>query len=440
MKSSEADLKNAKQYRGRTKGLRCQVCTGCGLCPGVVREKGREGIQVLTEDGLEGKGFTLKNEFGLRLIAADVGTTTIAMELLREDGTVEDSFACLNPQAKYGADVLSRVQAAKDPAARNEMQSMVKSALTQGVERFLKCLRPEKGEKPLVVIAANTVMSYLLLGHDPEELGQAPFTATHLQGGEFELTVPCVVLPGFSAVVGSDLFAGAFACGMTERPEIQLLVDLGTNGEILLGNRDRILATATAAGPAFEGGPAKGTFGADLIKLVARLLEEGLLDETGLLAEPYFEGGVRIGNVTLTKEAIRSLQVAKAAIQAGIAVLMKAYGITGEEIDRVILGGGFGYFLNPADAVRIGLLPASLEKKAVSGGNTALAGAKRLGACLLAEGIYDSDESAEDAPEEGGPLQAFRRILKGRVEVLNLAQQESFSELYVAAMAFKPVP
>ena len=436
--------------KARTKGLRCQVCTGCGLCPGVVRENGRERIHILTEDGLGAKGVSLRNSRNLRLMVADIGTTTIAMELLSEDGTVEDSFACLNPQAKYGADVLSRVLAAEDPEKRKEMQSMVKSALARGAERFLEYLKD--GEKPLVVIAANTVMSYLLLGHDPKELGQAPFAATHLSGGEFELElagdvnspagslvdvqnldsqggarfVHCVVLPGFSAFVGADLFAGAIACGMTEKSEVQLLVDLGTNGEILLGNRDLILATATAAGPAFEGGPAKGTFGSDLVRLVARLLEEGILDETGLLSEPYFTKGIRIGNVLLTKEAIRSLQVAKAAIQAGISVLLEQYGIAPEEISRVVLGGGFGYFLDPADAVRIGLLPASLEGKAVSGGNTALAGAKRIGASLLTK--------------EGTAAEILRSMEPKQVEVINLAEQKAFSEKYLAAMAFKPVP
>lgn len=429
MTGHEADKESGKRNKERTKGLRCQVCTGCGLCPGVVRENGRERIHILTEDGLGTQGLSLKNAGNLRLIATDIGTTTIAMELLSEDGAVEDSFACLNPQAKYGADVLSRVLAAEDPEKRIEMQSMVKSALARGAERFLKCLND--GEKPCMVIAANTVMSYLLLGHDPKELGHAPFTATHLSGGEFELelakhSVHCLVLPGFSAFVGADLFAGAIACKMTEKSEVQLLVDLGTNGEILLGNRDLILATATAAGPAFEGGPAKGTFGSDLVRLVARLLEEGILDETGLLSEPYFTKGIRIGNVLLTKEAIRSLQVAKAAIQAGISVLLEQYGIAPEEISRVVLGGGFGYFLDPADAVRIGLLPASLEGKAVSGGNTALAGAKRIGACLLAK-----DGMLAEVLQDSSP---------GRVEVINLAEQKAFSEKYLAAMAFKPVP
>ena len=425
MTGYEAGKESGKRNKERTKGLRCQVCTGCGLCPGVVRENGRERIHILTEDGLGTQGLSLKNAGNLRLIVTDIGTTTIAMELLSEDGTVEDSFACLNPQAKYGADVGSRVLAAEDPEKRKEMQSMVKSALARGAERFLKCLKD--GEKPLVVIAANTVMSYLLLGHDPKELGQAPFTATHLSGGEFDLDdVHCMVLPGFSAFVGADLFAGAIACKLTEKSEIQLLVDLGTNGEILLGNRDLILATATAAGPAFEGGPAKGTFGSDLVRLVARLLEEGILDETGLLSEPYFTKGIRIGNVLMTKEAIRSLQVAKAAIQAGISVLLEQYGIAPEEISRVVLGGGFGYFLDPADAVRIGLLPASLEGKAVSGGNTALAGAKRIGASLLIK--------------EGTAAEILRSMEPKQVEVINLAEQKAFSEKYLVAMAFKPVP
>lgn len=434
-----------KKNEGRTiKGVRCQVCTGCGLCPGVPRQGLAGPIHVLTESGFGKDGISLKNEKGLRLVAADVGTTTIAMELYGEDGSVRDSHALVNPQTEFGSDVLSRVRAAREPDVRLKMQEMVRSALARGAERFLKCLEP--GESLFMVIAANTVMSYLLMDWDPEELGQAPFSASKLDGADFELpithgsgkiSVPCHLLPGFSAFVGSDLYAGALACGMDESPEMTLLVDLGTNGEILLGNREGILATATAAGPAFEGGPARGTWGADLVRYAALLLEKGILDETGLLREPYFEQGVRVGNVLLTKEAIRSLQVAKAAILAGIRILMKEKGVTAGEIERVVLAGGFGYFLRPEDAVRIGLLPASLEGKAVSGGNTALAGARKYGADVLLKGKAGKpDDGAGQSerktgkPGEGAAL--------SNVRVINLAEQPEFPDWYVDSMQCKP--
>ena len=305
MAESETSFSKGTTSGSRAKGLRCQVCTGCGLCPGM-RRKTAEGMRILTQDLLSGKPSPLANADGIRLVAADVGTTTIAMELYKSDGSVEDRFVLLNPQAKYGADVLSRILAARDPAVLEEMKEMIRSALAQGAERFLKCLEP--GESMVMVIAANTTMSYLLMGWNPEELGHAPFAAKHLRGARFALEgIPCLLLPGFSAFVGGDLLAGAAASSMAEKDEITLLVDLGTNGEILLGNKDRILGTATAAGPAFEGGAGRGVFGADLVKCVARLREEGFLDETGLLASPYFETGVLVGNVKLSKEPCSDL-------------------------------------------------------------------------------------------------------------------------------------
>ena len=424
MTGNETSLsKGGHPYVGR----RCQVCTGCGLCPGVIRQES-EGLRILTKQllGTEGKG--LKNADGLRLVAADIGTTTFAMELYGEDGSVQDRFVCVNPQTEFGADVVSRIQATQDPQKKEKMFQMIRSAFAQGAERFLKCLK--EGEQMVCVIAANTVMSYLLMDWDPRELGQAPFHASHLAGARFAIQIPegkempCLLLPGFSAFVGSDLLAGAYVSGMMETKEMTLLLDLGTNGEILLGNREEILATATAAGPAFEGGVNRGIWGADLVKFMARLLEEGFADETGLLKEPYFEQGIRIGNVKLTQEAIRSLQLAKAAIQAGIRILTEQKGIALREIDRVILAGGFGYFLNPKDAVQIGLLPAELGDKAIAGGNTALAGAKQIGSTLLNRLFWD-----------GVSLWTYQ----GPVRVINLAEQDHFPAYYMDAMDFRMV-
>ncbi|MBR4605711.1 MAG: DUF4445 domain-containing protein [Lachnospiraceae bacterium] len=406
-------------------GRRCQICTGCGLCPGVLRQE-TEGLRILTRQMLGEHGKGLRNVDGLRLVAADVGTTTIAMELYDENGTVQDRFVCVNPQTEFGADVLSRIRAAQDPQKKEKMFQMIRSAFARGAERFLKWLR--EGEQMVCVIAANTVMSYLMMDWDPKELGQAPFHASRLTGARFAIEgsdgkgMQCLLLPGFSAFVGSDLLAGAYASGMTESRQMTLLLDLGTNGEILLGNKEEILATATAAGPAFEGGVNRGIWGADLVKLMARLLEEGAADETGLLKDPYFERGIRIGNVMLTQEAIRSLQLAKAAIEAGIRILVEQKGITLHEIDRVILAGGFGYFLNPGDAVQIGLLPSELETRAIAGGNTALAGAKQIGAGILNRAFWERESLwTHECP----------------VRVINLAEQAHFPEYYMEAMNFR---
>ena len=293
-------------------GNRCHICTGCGHCMGENR-----GIHVLTETAKEdGRTETaveeasLANDRGERLVTVDIGTTTIAMQLYGVDGTLQDTFAVVNPQTVYGADVLSRIQAAENPADADRLKILVREVLHQGIERF----RAQIGETESLrmVIAANTTMVYLLMGWDTAELGKAPFHATHLQAVETVIEgVNCYIFPGLSAFVGGDITAGIFACGMLERKENTLLIDLGTNGEMVLGNNEKMIACSTAAGPAFEGGVNRGVWGADMISLLARLRKEGILDETGLLAEPYFEDGIRIGDVCVTQQSVRAIQLAQ---------------------------------------------------------------------------------------------------------------------------------
>ena len=390
--------------------MRCQICTGCGLCPGVIAERDGRRLRILggEESGvISDMPGTVTCPEGYRLIAADIGTTTIAMELYGKEGKVADRYVTVNPQVEFGRDVISRIQAAADPEKKKKLQDDVKSALSMGGKRFLKCLKA--GEQPLMVIAANTTMSYLLMGWDCHELGTAPFAAGQLSGAQFFLKleegrIPCLLLPGISAFVGGDIYAGICACGMHEKRERTLLVDLGTNGEIALGSREGILCTATAAGPAFEGGPNRGIWGADLVRYTAMLLEEGILDGTGLLREPYFRTGIRIGNVEITQESVRSLQLAKAAIAAGAEILIKEAGITPDQIGQVVLAGGFGYYLHPEDAVRIGMLPEQFLGRTVSGGNTALLGAKRIGLELLQNAAnHVGPELLQNAANHVGP-------------------------------------
>lgn len=281
-----------------------------------------------------------------RLVTADVGTTTIAMQLYAADGTVEDTVVSLNPQSVYGADVLSRIQAAENADVADDMRRMVTDTLEAGIKRFQS--RIAEGESLRMVLAANTTMVYLLMGWDTKELGRAPFAATHLDAVQTQIAgVLTHIVHGLSAFVGGDIVAGMLASHMTEREEITLFIDLGTNGEMALGNKERVIACSTAAGPAFEGGVNRGVWGSDMISLIAKLRREQLLDETGLLAEPYFDTGVKIGNVCVTQASVRAIQLAKAAIAAGIQILLREYGITEEEVDCVVLAGGFGYYLSP---------------------------------------------------------------------------------------------
>lgn len=390
---------------------KCVVCIGCGRCGENPRD-----LQIITDSFLKSELLSADSADKGSFVIADIGTTTIAMEVYDELGEKLEQYVKPNPQRVFGRDVISRIQAAERPFVAKQMQSLVKQELMQGLEEFL-----EKGiDIRNIYVAGNTTMLYLLLGYDPTELGYAPFKASHLESEEIELGEWIAhVLPGLSAFVGSDILAGILASGMAKKESISLLIDLGTNGEMVLGNREKMIACATAAGPAFEGmleDGRKALWGADLVKIIAELLDRGILDETGLLAEPYFKEGVTIAGVQITQEHVRNLQTAKAAIAAGIEILAKEYGITIGDIEQVYLAGGFGYFLEEESAIEIGLLPEGLRGKVQSVGNSALAG------CYA----YHFDREAEEK---------ITRI-KDITRVMNLANTKGFAEIFINHMNF----
>lgn len=418
------------------KGTKCQICTGCGRC---FPDKPMDVVNSFRANAADkcGHGYDTESEKVREkeyAITADIGTTTIAMQLRRNaDGTVLGNFTAINPQRQYGADVLSRIEAAREPAAGKGMQEAVMTVLKQGIDSLLlsqstyveKTLAASVAKESIPVgkvpdktscrllIAANTTMVHLLMGYETAGLGRYPFTAERLDEIRTELFgIETVILPGMSAFVGGDITAGIAALSMHKRKEITLLLDLGTNGEIALGNKDKFLCTSTAAGPAFEG--SMEAYGTDMMSLVAKLVQEGIVDETGLLAKPYFEEGITIGGVCVTQTYIRSLQVAKAAVCTGISMAAKKYGLTDlNQIDKVFLAGGMGYYLNPRAAARIGLLPVLLAEKTVAVGNAALEGAF----------CYQSTEMA-------GVLE--------KCELFNLAEEENFADAYIENMFLIP--
>lgn len=416
------------------------------------------------------------------LIAVDLGTTTIAMQLMEmENGQVIDTYCEMNPQRRYGADVLSRIKASCD-GSREELQRVVVEVLERGVTQFEKYLAeretaerlwtegqttttkqprtetwPKKGPRICAMcIAGNTTMEHLLMGHDVSSLGHSPFTPVETGLQEYRhpawnfkvWLVPCI-----STFVGGDITAGLYALGMLpgvrgvqkesevhsesvlqNRRQVQseseaqdenqtqaaMLIDLGTNGEMAITDGTRMIVTAAAAGPAFEGGAGAGVVGSDMVACTASLLRRGILDETGLLAEPYFTTGVTVGNpaVRLCNKDIRDLQMAKAAVRAGAEILWRQMGEP--RIGQVYLAGGFGYYLDVEAAFAIGLLPEAVRGRVRPAGNTSLAGAFRIG-CDLCRNRIDG------------------RILNSRlssIESINLAEQAEFERLYLRYMDF----
>ena len=378
-----------------------------------------------------------KTESGV-MIAVDLGTTTIAMQLRDVvTGKVIDTYCELNPQRAYGTDVLSRIQASCD-GHREELQRLVCETLLRGLRQF--------AVSPVCMcIAGNTTMEHLLLGYDVSTLGRSPFTPVELGLQEMSLSMllgksrdtaewdfPVYIAPGISAFVGGDIVAGLYTlqmlpgifspCQRDERAEagkqesVTLLIDLGTNGEMAITDGKRMLVTATAAGPAFEGGSNSTLIGTDRIALTAELLQQGKLDETGFLSEANNNN-----EHYLNQKDIRDLQMAKAAVRAGVEILWEKMG--SPEIEMVYLAGGFGYYLDVEAALAIGLLPERLRGRIRAVGNTALEGAYRLGRDLIAGNLMKSRLEEVLAVTEKGSLHA-----------VNLAEQEGFEKLYLKYM------
>ncbi len=363
-------------------------------------------MEILSDNSaLSGRG---KQGLG---IAVDLGTTTIAAQLVDlATGNVLGVETELNPQAPFGSDVMSRIRATLSGA---DLTTIVRASIGSMIATLVRRREQEVAE---VVLVGNSVMHHLFSRLDVEPLSHVPFHSENLGEQSFsceELGWPlpptCYIrfarcLGGF---VGSDILAGIIAVGMPTSKEMIALVDLGTNGEIAIGNRDRILYASTAAGPAFEAASIRmgmrassgaisrvsnnngeihatvignqdprGICGSGLVDAVAVGLETGAILPSGRIANETKRFPVA-GPVFLYQADIRELQLAKAAIAAGFRLLLRSLGAKAEDLQRIHLAGAFGNYIQAASAVSIGLLEFSPQRIAPSG-NTALRGAKML--------------------------------------------------------------
>lgn len=395
-------------------------------------------------------------------IAVDIGTTTIAASLIRlSDGNVLGTYTAVNRQRVYGADVISRIQAAND-GKMEELRKSIQNDLLAGIRTVTAVAGIPKDRVRKIAIAGNTTMGHLLLGYSCRTLGVYPFTPVNIETVTLkfeeifetdEMQVPVTLLPGISAFVGADIASGLLACGFDKAEAPCMLIDLGTNGEMAVGNKDRVIVSSTAAGPAFEGGNIScgtgsiagaicnidieegklhyrtigdkapvGICGTGVIELVSELVKSGLADSTGLLCEEYFDQGYRItpdesgSSITFTQKDIREIQLAKAAIRAGIEILIRRYGIRYEDLDTLYLAGGFGYQINIKKAAAIGLIPQELAGRVKTAGNSSLGGALQ----------YLVEESADER---------LKHIIHVAREI-NLSNDKDFNDLYVKYMYF----
>lgn len=448
----------------------------------LTNEYGTE-FAVITENEIEQSKPTaqIRDELGGLLseqqqddsyvIGIDLGTTTLAVTLVGiPSRKVLRTYTGINSQRVYGADVISRIQASNEGKGE-QLRDSIRRDLLKGILAIIKEEGIAKSTVKMVAISGNTTMGHLLMGYSCKTLGIYPFTPINNRTTEIKFQelfqpvsselgeirenisglqdIPVILLPGISTFVGGDIVAGLLVCGFDQTKKPCLLIDLGTNGEMAIGNQDSILVSSTAAGPAFEGGniscgvgsipgaishvqiegnklqhqtingkPAIGICGTGVIDITSELLKAGFMDDTGLLIEDYFKNGYEITEegYHFTQKDIRELQLAKAAIRAGLEILIYRYKITYQQIDTVYLAGGFGYRIDVEKAIHIGLLPEELQDKIKVIGNSSLAGAVQ----------YLTNGDARDR---------VNRILAAAKEI-HLSGDKDFNNLYIKYMSF----
>lgn len=383
------------------------------------------------------EGDTTTSAFG---VAVDIGTTTVAAFLVDLcTGETMDQAARTNPQREFGDDVISRIEKAQSDEGLMELQSSIVHCINDAVSDLCRRNGIPVQSVYEITIAGNTAMEHLFAGISPSAMGYSPYVSVFRSGLDLrsrelgltlhpEANVHC--LPNIAGFVGGDIVAGVLATQLHRSKEVCLLVDIGTNGEMVLGCSDFMVACSTAAGPAFEGArirhgvraepgavervvidqdivvqtidkaPPTGICGSGLIDLISELLKAGIIDETGRILEPA-EIGKQVpsalvqrlveedGNwnflfattaagspLRLMASDVRQFQLAKAAIRSGIEILMREGGMTLDQVRHVYLAGAFGSYIQTSAAIRAGLIPNFDPDRIRAVGNSAGAGAR----------------------------------------------------------------
>ncbi|MCL2057435.1 MAG: ASKHA domain-containing protein [Oscillospiraceae bacterium] len=402
------------------------------------------------------------------------------------DGRLAAVASALNPQAAYGADVITRINyASAESGGAEEMRECALREINLMLSRLAGQCGAEPGDIYSVYVTGNTTMLHLFMGLPAAKIAVAPFIpvttgmclmSRRESGLLMSESGVAVCLPGVSAYVGADTLAAVLACGMDASDDMNVLIDIGTNGEIVVGGRGDLYACSTAAGPAFEGAsiscgvggvegavdsvqfgadgavtlttiggaPAIGICGSGLVDAVAQMLRHKIIDETGRLLEADEAedegapralcdrlvtlgdgarafmlapaGDMQIG-IYITQRDVREIQNAKAAIAAGIQTLLKKAGLGAGDIGRLYLAGGFGNYIRVQSALDIGLILRDFEGRITPAGNAAGAGAS---AALL-------------STEAVGRLTEMSR----KVKYIELSASPDFTNAYIECMTFE---
>ena len=423
------------------------------------------GILLVTEPG-----DTTQALFG---VAVDIGTTTLVVALIDlRDGREIAVASSLNPQARHAQDVLSRIKLGSQPEGLQLLHGELIAELNRLIGEAAADVDVPVRHIYEAVFSGNTTMLHLATGTNPASLGKYPYTPA-LQCGE-QVSASDIGLaitphgqvylpPIMSAYVGADITSGILAAKLAEQSGVTLFVDIGTNGEMVLAVNGQLTATSTAAGPAFEGmniacgmrasrgaielvslsgnyveiktiadAPPVGLCGSGLLDIVGELAALGGMDKNGrfqtngslpdhpwksrfglLDGKPIF----RIADpVYLSQKDVRQVQLAKAAIRAGIELMLRANHLTAAQVDRVLIAGSFGFHLRTASLIHLGLLPREFKDRVEFVGNTSKSGAR---AFLLNRGLRDG----------------LKQLVQ-QVRVLELANDPAFEKTFVQALSF----
>ncbi|MFC1826798.1 ASKHA domain-containing protein [Thermodesulfobacteriota bacterium] len=379
-------------------------------------------------------GDTKDTLYGL---AVDIGSTTVCGVLIDlNTGEVVDDASEYNGQIQYGEDVISRIIYSQRPGGLEALQERIVRTINNVIETLCKKVSINNNDISYIMAAGNTTMSHLLLGLNPKFVREAPYTPTCNQypitratsiGIAAHPSVRLFLYPSVASYVGGDITSGVHACQMHKSPEVTLFIDIGTNGEIVIGNQEWMVCAACSAGPAFEGGGIKhgmratsgaienfhiepvtldpmiitinhakpqGICGSGLISIVAELLEAGVIDQQGKFNRLIDHPRIRDGydgyeyvlawakdsavdeDIVITEVDLDNLMRAKGAMYAGYQTLLESVSMAFSDLDRVILAGNFGNYIDLEQAICIGLLPDIDRDKFYYLGNASLLGAQ----------------------------------------------------------------
>ncbi|MCX7923559.1 MAG: ASKHA domain-containing protein [Clostridia bacterium] len=417
-------------------------------------------------------GNTERDNYGM---VVDIGTTTLVASLVDiSTGTELQSVSALNPQAVHAQDVLSRIKFASEENGLDTMYSSIISEINGMIDELSKTNAVAKSSIYEVIFSGNTCMLHLAANVSPHSLGKYPYTpevygGIHLSAAEHKLDISQLGIiylpPIISAYVGADITSGVLASQLHKKEGKTLFVDIGTNGEMVIGFDGKLSATSTAAGPAFEGmnithgmragkgavelfnverdgsitvktiGDIKpiGICGSGLLDIVGELVAYGVINKNGKFVEPEAEGIlpslrerlVKIEGKTvfmvsdgvyLSQKDVRQVQLAKGAVRAGIEFLLQSKGVKAIEIDNVLIAGSFGYHLRAKSLINIGLLPAEFEGRIDFIGNTSKSG----GHAFLLNSSYRGEMESEVK----------------KIDVLELANYKDFDKVFVKCLGF----